>query len=305
MPAKVLIVEDSIVSGHILRKIIEQEDYTVIISVDGKNLVELIKAENVDIVLLNIVLPELNGFDLLNILMNTEETKDIPVIIVSSATSALEVKKALDAGAMDFIRKTAEPIEIIARVHSALKLKEKQSQLIQSSQRDHLTQLFNKYFFNITLEKQIRDASMYPMGIGLVMLDCDNFKDINDQYGHTFGDFVLASVANAIGKSVKYGDYACRFGGEEFSTILLNVKPDQTFLIAERMRRNVEKMEMGMHGKSVTMTISCGVSHCVAGDGKTGGQLVNEADSALYEAKRLGRNKTVLFTDIDVQPFED
>ena len=299
MQANVLIVEDSLVSGYILRKIIEEQNHTVTLSSDGGNLVGQVLENNIDIVLLDIVLPGADGFDLLSLLKNTEETRDIPVIILSSTASAMYVKKALDAGAMDFIRKSSEPIEIVARIHSALKLKEKHDQLILSSQRDHLTQLFNKRFFNASLDKQIREIASYSNGIGLLMLDCDHFKNVNDLYGHTFGDFVLASVANAISKSLKYGDHACRFGGEEFSVILHNVTPFQSYVIAERTRSNIEKMELDYQGSAVSVTISCGISHLNAQGKKTGAQMVNEADLALYEAKRRGRNQTILFTEMD------
>ena len=298
MQAKVLIVEDSMVSWHILKKILEDENYNVIQSADGKNLVNLIMKEHVDIVLLNIVLPDTNGFDELDILMNTEETKDIPVIIVSSTTSAVQVKRALDAGAVDFIRKPSEPIEIIARVHSALKLKEKHYQLILSSQRDHLTQLYNRRFFHLTFEKHIHHVADYINGIALLLYDCDHFKNVNDVFGHMFGDFVLSNVANAISKSIKQMDYACRFGGEEFSVTLLNVTMLQAAGIAERIRKNIEKMELGLHGQLITVTASCGVSHTYGGTVKSASEMINEADQALYEAKRRGRNQVVVYSDI-------
>jgi len=298
------------VSGYILKNIIEQEGNTVYISTDGNRLVELVVEKHIDIVLLNIVLPEANGFDLLKALQDADETKDIPVIIVSGATSVLDVKRALDGGAADFIRKSCEPLEIVARVHAALKLKRKHEQLVLSSERDHLTQLFNKRFFNNKLEKQLQELAQIPNGIGLVMLDCDNFKSINDIYGHTFGDYELASVANSVSKSLKFGDYACRFGGEEFSVILNNVTPFQAYVIAERIRMNVEKMGLMNQSQPIVVTTSCGVSHTGGshlggqnggGEEKASAQLVNEADTALYEAKRRGRNQSVLYTDINDQ----
>ena len=295
MPAKILIVEDSLLCANILKIILEREDYTVVLSRDETNLVRIIQEQNIDIVMLNIVLPGASGYELLELLKTTEETTDIPVIIVSSSTSANDVKKALEAGAMDFIRKNSEPIEIIARVRSAIKLKEKQDQLILSSQRDHLTQLYNKRYFNAALEKNIKEIAKFPNGLSLLMMDIDYFKNVNDAYGHTFGDYVLANVANAISKSLKQMDFACRFGGEEFSAILQNVTIFQAYLVAERIRTNVEKIEMNHNGQNVRVTISCGVSHTAGGDAKAGIQLVNEADLALYAAKRGGRNLSMIY----------
>jgi len=278
-----------------ITNVLSQEGYDVYTSEDGKNIFELIHTHNIGVILLNIVLPDMNGFDILRDLMNNDITRDIPVIMVSGAGSALQVKKAMDEGAIDFIRKTSEPIEIIARVRSAFKLKEKHDQLLNSSQRDQLTQLYNKLYLYTALEKHISNIASFEAGVGLIVIDCDRFKSINDNYGHTFGDTVLASVANAITKSMKQRDTACRFGGEEFCVILPNVTRFQSFMIAERVRTNVEKVENEYEDKRVTVTVSCGVSHADAFNIKTGLQLVNEADTALYDAKRRGRNQTVLF----------
>jgi len=303
--AKILIVEDSEVSVELLRGVLEKEDYEIVVSRDGKDIKKLTRKHNIDIVLLDIILPEVSGFDLLQILVESDETKDIPVVIVSNLTAGLDVKKALDMGAMDFVRKTSEPIEIIARVHSALRLKEKQDQLIRMSQRDSLTQLYNKQYFNKALEKIIREKGKYHKGISLIMIDCDHFKNINDRYGHTFGDTVLSAVANAITKSIKQRDVACRFGGEEFCIIIPNATSFQAYAIAERLRTNIGKISFKHNDEIISVTVSCGVSRIKRDGEKESAQLVNESDIALYEAKQQGRNQTVLFADMRQETEED
>lgn len=301
LKAKVLIIDDSAVSTQFFTDILEQEDYSVIVSHDGKDVIDLIQTHDIDIVLLDIIMPEITGYEILETLQETDAARDIPVIMITQLTSPFEVKKALDLGAMDFIRKTSEPIEVIARIRSALRLKQKQDLLKQNAMLDHLTQLYNKQFFNMALEKVIREKDSYYKGIGLVLMDCDYFKRINDSYGHVSGDMVLATVANAIHKSVKMGDLACRFGGEEFCVILPNVTPFQAYMVAERIRTNVEKIPFIFQEKTVSVTVSCGVSHLERDDDKSGLKLVNESDAALYRAKHNGRNKTVLFSEDDTE----
>lgn len=297
MDAKILIVDDSLVMTEFLKNILENENHSVIISNDGKNVVDLIRENDIDIVLLDIILPETNGYEILKALQTTDSTRDIPVVMITSLTSAMDVKKALDLGALDFIRKTSESIEVISRIRSALRLKRKQDMLKQNAQKDSLTQLYNKQFFNITLEKFIKEKANYYKGIALIILDGDFFKRINDRYGHTSGDMVLASIANAIVKSTKATDITCRFGGEEFCVISPNATPFQAFAIAERIRKNIEKIPFAFHGDAVTVTVSCGISHTDCNDNKSGLKLVNEADMALYKAKSNGRNQTVLFSE--------
>lgn len=301
MEAKILIVDDSITCAQFFKSVLEQEKHTVIISTDGKNVVDLVVKHNIDIVLLDIIMPEIDGYEILNILQSTDSTQDVPIVTITSLTSALDVKKALDHGALDFIRKTSEPIEVIARVHSALRLKRKQDLIKHNAQRDPLTQLYNKQFLNETLERLIsnKDKARHYKGIALLMIDCDYFKKINDRYGHTSGDMVLSSVANAMVKSVKSTDYVCRFGGEEFCVISPNTTSFQAYMIAERIRKNIEKIPFVFQGETVTVTVSCGVSHADCNDDKSSLRLVNESDLALYKAKGNGRNQTMLFSEDD------
>jgi len=294
--ANILIIDDSIVVAEFLKNVLEQEGHTVVTTNNGRNFLELIKEYCIDIILLDIVMPEIDGFEVLGILKNSEETREIPVIMITGLTSAMEVKKALDLGAMDFIRKSAEQIEITARINSALKLKHKQDQLLLNAQTDPLTQLYNKQYFNVSFQKLINERTAHPAGIALIVIDCDHFKSINDRFGHTFGDDVLCDVANAIKKSTKRKDIACRFGGEEFIAILPDVTTFQACSVAERIRKNIEKIPY-LPPNETTVTVSCGVGHTVGDDNKTSLQVVNEADMALYAAKRNGRNRTVLFDD--------
>ncbi|MCL2034248.1 MAG: diguanylate cyclase [Oscillospiraceae bacterium] len=294
MDANILIVEDSKLSIKLLKTALKNEHCKITVSKDGKNLKSLILKHSIDIVLLDIILPQTDGFDLLQELVEDNDTKDTPVIVVSNLTDASDVKRALDLGAMDYVRKSFDPIEIIARVHSALKLKRKHDLLLKMSQKDTLTQIYNKQYFNMAFKRILNEKEKHHKGIAMIMIDCDHFKRINDRYGHMFGDMVLCEVANAIEKSIKHRDIACRFGGEEFCVIAPNATPFQAYAIAERIRTNVGKIVFKHEDEDVSVTVSCGVSHLKPKDDTPGSQIVNESDLALYEAKQNGRNQTVL-----------
>lgn len=289
MSSKILIVDDSNVAAQSLKNVIESENHETFILNDGRNIVSVANDKAIDVILLDIVMPEISGYEVLEILKSTESTKYIPVIVITGLTYASEVKRAMDYGAMDFIRKTSEPVEILARVNSAIKIKNQHDQLVWSARRDPMTQLYNKQFFNTTLDALIKEKNHHRKGIGLLLIDCDFFKKINDNHGHTYGDSVIITLASKIAESVRETDFACRFGGEEFCVILVNVSPYQSYTIAEKIRVAVEATT------EVDMTVSIGISHSDSGDKKQSVQMVNEADLALHEAKEKGRNRTVIF----------
>ena len=147
-------------------------------------------------------------------------------------------------------------------------------------------------YFNKIIAEHILKIRGYKNGVALVMLDCDHFKRINDNYGHMAGDVVLATVANAMEKSVKATDVVCRFGGEEFAIIYPDTSKSQAFEVTERVRVNVSKIDFKFKNENVKMTISCGIGHMDRDNIKTASKLITESDTALYQAKNNGRNRT-------------
>jgi len=291
----VLIIENSITATILIKDILEQQGIVVHTSQSGANIQNLVIDNDIDVVLLSMILPGMNGFDIIRSMQEMERTKDIPVIMLSSFTSVARVKEALDCGAYDYIRKPPDPVELVARIHAALRFKKKLDTLKDYAERDALTCLYNRYYFHQALEEFALKTHVYVNGLALVMLDCDLFKKINDVYGHMAGDVVLSGVANAISKSVKSTDVVCRFGGEEFCIILPDTTKSQAYRITERIRRNIGKITFNFFGETVGITISGGVSHTDAGNIKTAPQLIHEADTALYSAKNNGRNRTEVF----------
>lgn len=291
MPANILIVDDSAVQVRVLTEILNQDNHSIFTSFDGSGVLELMIDNRIDVVLLDVVLPGMDGFELLQMIQGCEQTKMVPVIMVTSMTNPLSVKKALEMGAMDYIKKPVEPIEVIARVHSALRLKHQQDMLQEYANQDGLTKIWNKAYVNEALKTMMNKGLELKTGVAFGMFDCDLFKRVNDSYGHVAGDAVLFAVAGIIKKSVKRSDIVGRYGGEEFCVILPNATLEASFIVCERIRYGVEKMAVPFNGEEIKITISGGIAAADAEPGKNYIELIEEADMALYKAKQAGRNR--------------
>jgi len=297
MKNNILIVENDKRNVDSIKSILGREGVTIYTSDTrpGPGLVGAVIENEIDVILLSLDKPGADGCGLIEELQNTERTKDVPVIVIIDGSAFSCIKETLDAGAYDYIKMPPDPVELVVRVHAALRYKTKIDMLRDTAERDALTRLFNKWYFNRVIEEHVQKLRCYPDGLALVMLDCDHFKKINDNYGHMAGDVVLSSVANAMSKSVKQNDVVCRFGGEEFCIILPDTTKSQAYEITERIRRNISKIIFNFKDETVKITISSGISHSDSSDKKTASRLINESDIALYSAKNNGRDRTEVF----------
>lgn len=297
MKSNILIVDDDKLTLHRIKTLLEDEDHIVFSSYNGKDALRIVSENDIDVILLDIILPDITGLELLCFMQGSERTKNIPIIMITGLTSSSDVKKALDAGALDYVRKPFENIELIARVHSALRLKFKQDLLNELAQKDPLTQLYNSRYFHLALTEFMKKKADYANGIALVMLDCDHFKKINEIYSHMTGDDVLVGVANVLNKSIKRTDIPCRYGGEEFCLIMPDTTLFQTYNVAERIRTDISKLAFTYEDQSFNVTVSLGVSHLPADANRSELSLLNEAGLALYSAKRNGRNRAEIYKE--------
>lgn len=289
--ANILLVEDSLTQVKMIQTTLEAINHKVIVSHDGSDVFNILAGNKIDIILLDIILPAANGFELLKILLEDEVANEIPVIMLTGLTGGINVKKALDMGALDYIKKPVEPIELIARINSALRLKSKQDLLKEHAQRDNLTGLYNRAYFDRELPKLLENISSYKKGIAIAMIDCDFFKKINDTYGHMPGDIVLSTIAATIHKSVRSKDFVCRYGGEEFCIMLPDTSLEEGLAFCEAARENVEKTKFIFNEQEVSITISIGLTHSSVSRTADFHTLVHESDRALYLAKGNGRNR--------------
>lgn len=257
-----------------------------------------------DLVLCDLVMPRLDGFGFLEGFRATDAGRRVPVLMLSSEQEAEKKVGGFARGANDYILKPCPPAELCARVENYLRLKLLQDELEAKNRElslrnaelaamaitDSLTQLHNRRHFVERGEQDFARAVRAETPLGLLMVDVDHFKQINDNWGHQEGDRVLREVSRSVRDSVRQGDVVARWGGEEFIVLL----PDTDFVaserVAEKLRRGVEELDLGRGSPKVT--ISVGVGGYPAPGVESLFALVEVADQALYRAKRAGRNRT-------------
>lgn len=297
MGAKILLVEHNSNNTKLLKEVLLNEGYTVHTTDNGLEVLDLAIKIRPDIILLDIKMPGLDGFEVCKLLKKSYEIKDIPVIMVTAKYTSSYVKKALELGAFDYIKKPFDEEEIIARTKSALRFKFQQDKLKEMAMKDSLTGLYNHGLLIELFEKEFSRHNRMKKNISFVMIDIDNFKGVNDNFGHLTGDMVLREVSNIIINSIRKGDIAGRYGGEEFSIVLCDIDKEISFSICERIRENIENFNFSTDDKSIDVTVSIGICFKNIEDNISSTEMIKRADFALYKAKKNGRNKLVSFNE--------
>lgn len=247
------------------------------------------------VILLDIELDAMDGFEVLARLKDDPVTQDIAVIFISAVSDPMERVRGLDLGAVDFIAKPFEVAELKARVRSALRIQHLVKMLEHRAQIDSLSGLWNRRYFDQRLQQEWSEARRHGGALSLIMCDVDRFKRLNDQFGHPFGDQVIERVAQVLSGG-RGSDIACRYGGEEFGMILPSTMADRALEVAERHRVAIESQVWASH-PDVIVTSSFGVADLRSVPPDAGmEQLIAAADAALYRAKQSGRNRVELAT---------
>jgi len=284
----VLIIDDSRDIHELVIASLAGEGVEILSAFDGKSGLETARGTPPDLILLDVNMPDLDGFEVCQRLKTENLTSSIPVIFLTVAASTAEKVKALEFGGVDYITKPFDPAELRARARSALRTKFLIDQLAQRAKIDGLTGLWNRAFFEERLEAELSLARRTGRPVACMILDIDFFKQINDGYGHTAGDVALRALAQSLRANSRIEDVVCRFGGEEFIVLCPNTDSSAAMIAAERLRRIVAAMTPRCGGATIRMTCSIGVAD-IATSGES--NLVNAADKALYEAKSGGRNQ--------------
>lgn len=291
MIPKVLVIDDSKTTRTIVRSSLMDEDIGLVFAASGAEGITLAQSDSPpDLILLDIELPESNGFEVCQRLKADERTAKIPVIFLTGASSTTQKIRGLDLGAIDYVTKPFDPAELCARVRASLRGKYMFDLLAQKAMLDGLTGLWNRAYFDQRLADAVEVARSAGQPLTLVMVDVDRFKSINDSQGHPFGDTVLRHVAKALTDCARKDDAVCRYGGEEFGVLLPGVRLSSAVLAAERIRAAVEGLNLHHRNQTLRITCSLGVASYRGG---TPEQLVAAADAALYLAKKQGRNRVV------------
>jgi diguanylate cyclase (GGDEF)-like protein len=293
---RLLIVDDDPYNIHLLANIFS-DDYEISFATSGKKALELALQENPDLILLDVIMPEMNGYEVCKELKCNPNTLQIPIIFVTAHSDTSEEIRGLEIGAADYISKPFSPAIVKIRVKNQIDLKQLQEKLTQLATTDGLTGMANRRCFDERLLTEWNRALRMQQPLAVVMLDVDWFKNYNDYYGHPAGDDCLKQIANLLIESCnRNNDFVARYGGEEFAMILPetenpSVVMSKLYLALDALAIPHAMSEFGQ------ITLSVGISMRVPSHDESPKMLVSEADEALYTAKNKGRNQAVSFQE--------
>ena len=303
--ATVLVADDSPTVRALVRLELEAAGYAVVEAEDGRQALEAAAAGGVDVVLLDVEMPVLDGFATIDALKSDPRTADLPVVFLTSRGASEDILEALRRGAHDYVRKPPEAAELLARVGAAAQvtalraeLRRRTEELDRVSRTDHLTGLFNRRHLDEHLHSVAASSRRHAFPVALLLVDVDHFKRVNDAYGHVVGDEVLIDVARRFTAGVRTEDVVGRWGGEEFLVLLPHTDLDGARALAERLRTAVAVAPVEGPVGPVPVTVSIGGSVTVR-RGADAEALLRVADENLYAAKAAGRDRVVL-TALDV-----
>ena len=284
--------------------VIEEERLKVLLQMAGATAHELnqpltVLLGNIDLMLMNYLLPDGNALDLLRLLR--EEDKAMPVIVITDKGNEMIASRVIQAGAYDYLPKELVSKETVSQclTHTMEKSRLKreatlaQEMMAEMATRDQLTGLYNRRYFMETLERELAKARRYATALTLCMVDLDHFKNVNDSYGHSAGDSVLSGIGRLLNEGARESDFACRYGGEEFVIILPSTDLEGARNVCERLRKSVEEALFEYDTMRIRITISIGMTEYSPSDDSSLSDLIKMADDALYQAKREGRNRVV------------
>jgi len=294
--ATILIVDDTPLNIQVLSQVLFRE-YEVKIATGGKMALKIIdQVKKPDLILLDIMMPEMDGYEVCRRIKNNPSIQDIPIIFVSGKGEVKDQKHGFDLGAVDYITKPFDIPLVLARINVHLQLKRKSEKLEKMVMVDALTDIPNRRALDDALECEIKRAKRDKKTLSLMMIDVDHFKTFNDNYGHGVGDICLRKIAQSLASNIKRpGDMVGRFGGEEFMVVLPDCAPDGAVAIAEQMRQSIEMLNIPHKYSPVSdhVTVSIGVKSVLYESEITNDEFLNKTDQMLYLAKDQGRNRVV------------
>lgn len=288
-----LIVDDTMENLKVLGSVLKSENYKIAIATNGHQAIAIANDIKPDLILMDIMMPGMDGYETCKKLKSIQKTREIPLIFLTAKIDNEDIIKGFKVGAVDYITKPFNSYELKARARTHIELKISRDLLQQKNEileklsiTDGLTGLFNHRYITDSLARLIDENKRYKQPLSIAMFDIDSFKKINDKYGHLFGDEVLVKTASFIEGTLRKTDMVGRYGGEEFLVLFVLTDLKGAVESAKRIAGGVEKIKWD--GKDLKVTVSGGV--CKKEDEDVSA-LIKKADDLLYAAKEKGRNR--------------
>jgi len=323
-PPVILVADDEPVNLSLIKRRLEWEEYEIATAEDGGQAVEVAKRLLPDLIILDVMMPVLDGLQACRLIKEDPSTRDIPVIFLSALDDMDTKVNGLSLGANDYISKPFRVEELLARVAVAIRLKRERDRLRQSAEElrrraeaasemsvtDALTGLLNRYGLQRALQRELSEARQLRRPLSCLLIDIDYFKHVNDTHGHAAGDTALMQVARLLLDNIRLpaevsearreserredstqprADVVCRYGGEEFLMLAPETRLEGALALAEKIRRAAAERLFGDGERVFPLTLSVGVAELR--DPESGNDMIARADDALYQAKQQGRNR--------------
>ncbi len=299
---KVLVADDSIVSRHLLNATLSKWGYEVVLACDGAQAWEILRGDDAPaLAIIDWMMPGLTGLDVCKLVRAQGREPYIYIMLLTSKSSKEDLIQGMESGADDYIVKPFDQHELNVRLRAGTRLVELQAELLatrealrEQATKDSLTKVWNRPSILDNLNGELARADRDPRPIGVVLVDLDHFKSINDTYGHFAGDTVLQEAARRMRQSIRLYDSIGRYGGEEFLILLPGCDEPTTIAQAERLRAQLTEETVSLPSTSLVLTASFGCTSAPPNARLSADTLIRRADEALYQAKRLGRNRVEL-----------
>jgi len=296
---KILIADDSIVSRHLLEATLRKWGYDVTAACDGAEALQVLEREDApSLIILDWMMPGMTGLEVCQKIRQRGSEPYIYILLLTSKSQKEDLIEGMDAGADDYITKPFDQNELQVRLRAGTRLVDLQAQLLSAREalreqatRDSLTHLWNRNSILESLSRELARSERESSPLGVVIVDLDHFKCVNDNHGHPAGDAVLCEAARRMQNSVRQYDFVGRYGGEEFLILLTNCSESESYSQAERLRKQIAQADIDFNGTSLRITASFGVTAALPGQHWTAEALIRKADEALYVAKKSGRNR--------------
>ena len=314
--ANILIVDDIYANRYLLKKLLRNDNLCLFEAENGNEALKVLMKENIDMVLLDIQMPDMTGFEVAETMRTNHKTAEIPIVFITASRTDEEFEfKGYESGAVDFIYKPisnkilTSKVQVYAKIQDQIKIIEKKTKVLEMkvnelnelkerfqllSRIDGLTEIDNRRTFNEEYQQEWKRAQRNGESLAIIMLDIDFFKYYNDTYGHLEGDNCLIKVAKCIKESARRSyDKVARYGGEEFVILLPDTDLKGALHIGKSIRKNIEVLQIEHKTSTVSdyVTVSIGVASLMPKLDTPVNEVLNKADLAMYKAKDLGRNR--------------